>query len=279
MGDDAAWADAGRGSDPPVVPGIDLSRPSIARTYDYLIGGKNNYSVDREVGDHLKRNMPGAVVMARNNRRVLIRAVRALARDAGLRQFLDLGSGLPAADNVHEVAQRYAPGARVVYVDNDPVVLAHGRALLEDNPHTVVVRADLREPAAIRDDPVVRGLIDFGRPVAVVMCGILHHLEDDEDPAGVVRFWRDAVPAGSHFFISHFRTEHTPEAREVEAVLRRAFGRGRWRTDAEIAALFDGLELLPPGIVPTPQWRPDPGAPTDVTLWERQLVAGLAVKR
>ncbi|GAA2484386.1 SAM-dependent methyltransferase [Streptomyces thermolineatus] len=260
------------------VPDVDPKVPSIARTYDYMIGGKDNYESDRAVGDHIKQNMPGAQAIAVENRKVLVRAVRHIAETTGIRQFLDMGSGLPTADNVHQVAQRHAPDTRVVYVDNDPAVLAHGRALLGTNDRTTVIQADAREPQAILDHPETRRLIDFDRPVAVIMCAILHHLNDDEDPAGIVRFWRDRVPSGSHFFITHFRTEHNPETAEIEGVLQQSFGRGRWRDDAEITAFFDGLEILEPGLVPTALWRPDVEADRELTTWERLIVGGLARK-
>ncbi|GAA1921015.1 SAM-dependent methyltransferase [Streptomyces sodiiphilus] len=260
------------------IPGMDLTRPSIARAYDYMLGGKDNYAVDREVGDQIKQNLPGAQAIAVENRKALVRAVREMTAGRGMRQFLDIGSGLPTADNVHQVAQRHAPGTRVVYVDNDPVVLAHGRALLEENDRTTVVQADLREPQRIRDDAAVRKLIDFDRPVGVVLCAILHHLNDDEDPAAVVRYWIDQVPSGSFFYISHFRTEHNPETAEIEGILQQSFGRGRWRDDDEIRALFEGLEIVEPGLVPTTEWMPDHDGHRELTVWERMIVAALAVK-
>ncbi|MEU3853807.1 SAM-dependent methyltransferase [Streptomyces sp. NPDC029554] len=264
---------------------IDPTRPSIARVYDYLLGGKDNYAVDREIGDVFKRDLPGSVAIAFANRAALTRAVAQIAKTTGIRQFIDLGSGLPTADNVHQVAQRHAPESRVVYVDIDDQVLVHGRALLEENDRTRVVAVDVRDPEAIRSHPATVEIIDFARPVAVIFSAILHHVNDDEDPAGIVRYWRDQVPSGSHFFISHFRSGDNPETREAEKVLQQTFGRGRWRTDAEIASLLDGLEILDPGIVPAPLWRPDEsdhrwnsGEQRELTVWEHLIAAGLARK-
>ncbi|MFF3767694.1 SAM-dependent methyltransferase [Streptomyces sp. NPDC001922] len=268
------------------IHAVDQSTPSIARVYDYLLGGKDNYAVDRAIGDRFKDDMPGSVAIAHSNRAALVRAVRDIALNTGIRQFLDLGSGLPTADNVHQVAQRNAPGSRVVYVDNDPIVLAHGRALLEENEDTCVIRADLRDPRRIREHPGTTRLIDFDRPVAVVLSAILHHVNDEEDPVGLVEYWRDQVPSGSHFFVSHFRSGNNPETAEAEAVLQKTFGRGRWRTDEEIAGLLPGLEVLEPGIVPTAAWRPDEAVgvprigPPDagLSVWERLIVAAMARK-
>ncbi|KUN33550.1 SAM-dependent methyltransferase [Streptomyces olivochromogenes] len=264
---------------------IDPAKPSIARVYDYLLGGKDNYAVDREIGDVFKRDLPGSVAIAFANRAALTRAVREIAKTTGIRQFIDLGSGLPTADNVHQVAQRHAPESRVVYVDIDPQVLVHGRALLENNDRTRVVAVDVRNPEGIHTHPDTLEIIDFTRPVAVILSAILHHVNDDEDPAGIVRYWRDHVPSGSCFFISHFRSGNNPETAEAEKVLQQTFGRGRWRTDAEIASLLDGLEILDPGIVPASLWRPDESdnpwnsdEGRELTVWEHLIAAGLARK-
>ncbi|MCQ4040697.1 SAM-dependent methyltransferase [Streptantibioticus rubrisoli] len=269
------------------VTEVDQSKPSIARVYDYLLGGKDNYAVDREIGDRFINDLPGSVAIAHSNRQVLVRAVRDITLHLGVRQFIDMGSGLPTADNVHQVVGRHAQDARVVYVDNDPIVLAHGRALLEESPSTRVIRADVRDPRSIREHPDTAALIDFDRPVAVVLSAILHHINDDEDPRAVVRYWQEQVPSGSCFFISHFRTGHNPQTSEAEQVLQATFGRGRWRSDKEIHELFCGMEILPPGIVPAAHWRPDPpdgvtlvgDANRELTVWEQLIVAGLAVKR
>ncbi|MGW2766217.1 SAM-dependent methyltransferase [Streptomyces sp. NPDC001275] len=264
---------------------IDSTKPSIARVYDYLLGGKDNYAVDREIGDVFKRDLPGSVAIAFANRAALTRAVREIVTTTDVRQFIDLGSGLPTADNVHQVAQRHAPESRVVYVDTDPQVLVHGRALLEENDRTRVVPVDVRNPKDVRTHPHTLELIDFDLPVAVVFSAILHHVNDEEDPAGIVRYWHDQVPSGSYFFVSHFRSGNNLETAEAEGVLQQTFGRGRWRTDEEIESLLDGLEILDPGIVPAPLWRPDAtGGPwnssgqRELTVWERLIAAGLARK-
>jgi SAM-dependent methyltransferase len=261
-----------------VIPGIDATKPSIARTYDYLLGGKDNYAVDRALADRFINDLPGSQAIAFDNRGALIRAVREIVEKTPVRQFVDLGSGLPTADNVHQVAQRYAAGAKVVYVDNDPVVLAHGRALLAENENTAVFQADLRDPEAIYASRETRDLIDFDEPVAVIFSAVLHHLNDDEDPASIVRFWYDRIPSGSYVFISHFRSENDPRSAQMQQLLQGSLGRGRWRTDDEIRALFGaGLTILPPGLVPAAQWRAT--EPTeDLTDWQRLIAAALAVK-
>ncbi|MFF9625022.1 SAM-dependent methyltransferase [Streptomyces griseosporeus] len=264
---------------------IDSTKPSIARVYDYLLGGKDNYAVDREIGDVFKRDLPGSVAIAFANRAALTRAIAQIATTTEVRQFIDLGSGLPTADNVHQVAQRHDPESRVVYVDTDPQVLVHGRALLEENDRTRFIMADIRDPKAVRSHVDTAALIDFGKPVAVIFSAILHHVNDDEDPAGIVRYWREQVPSGSYFFVSHFRSGNNAETQEAERVLQQTFGRGRWRTDAEIAALLEGFDILDPGIVPAPLWRPDPvdsrwgsSAERELTVWEHLIAAVLARK-
>ncbi|MEV0621591.1 SAM-dependent methyltransferase [Nonomuraea sp. NPDC050404] len=244
--------------------GIDTTKPSVARVYDYMLGGKDNYEIDRHVAQAALKIAPDAPEAAQSNRAFLRRTVRYLAAEAGIRQFLDIGSGLPTQGNVHEVAQSVTPGTHVVYVDHDPIVLAHGRALLAVDETTVIVDADAREPEQILDDPRTRSLIDFDEPVGLLLFGILHHLSDEEDPAGILaRFVRRLAP-GSHVVISHFHNpgaEH-PEVSEQAATAEKLFnehlGTGRWRTRQELLAYFDGLELLEPGLVPLPEWRPDP---------------------
>jgi SAM-dependent methyltransferase len=259
-------------------PGFDVSKPSIARTYDYLLGGKDNFAVDRAFGDKFIKDLPGSRQIAFDNRGALIRAIRELVTSTPVRQFIDLGSGLPTADNVHQVAQRYAPEAKVVYVDNDPIVLAHGRALLAENDNTTVIQADLREPKAIYEHDDTKALIDFSKPVAVVFSATLHHVNDDEDPASLVRFWYDHIPSGSYVFISHFRSENDPRSEELQTLLQGSLGRGRWRTDEQILALYgDGFTVVEPGLVSAVEWR-NPEAPEDLTAWQRLIAAVLAVK-
>jgi hypothetical protein len=258
-------------------PSFNPEVPSIARTYDYLLGGKDNYPADREIGDIFIRKFPAAAQIALDNRACLVRAVTHMAGQLGISQFIDLGSGLPTADNVHQVAQRADPGARVAYVDNDPIVLAHGRAMLAEDEFTVVVKADIRQPEQILSDPGIRGLIDFSRPVAVIASAVLHHLLDEEDPLGVIRAVRDAVPAGSCLFVSHFRTLNDPDSAALEAVMLEAFGRGVWRTSEQIGEFFGDMRLTGPGIVPCAQWRPD-ADPGELTPYRRLIAAGLGLK-
>jgi S-adenosyl methyltransferase len=258
-------------------PSFDPRVPSIARTYDYLLGGKDNYPVDREIGEIFVRKFPGAVQIALDNRACLVRAVTFIAGELGISQFIDLGSGLPTADNVHQVAQRADPGARVIYVDNDPIVLAHGRAMLAEDERTVVVRADIRQPGQILSDPAVSGLIDFGRPVAVIASAVLHHVLDEEDPLGAIHALCDATPAGSCLFVSHFRTLGDPDSAALEAVMLEAFGRGVWRTDEQIGQFFGDMRLTTPGIVPCARWRQD-ADPGDLTPYQNLIVAGLGRK-
>ncbi|WP_433564722.1 SAM-dependent methyltransferase [Nocardia sp. CA-151230] len=267
-------------------PQVDQSKPSIARVYDYLLGGKDNYAPDREIGDFFIKDLPGSVDIAYANRNCLVRAIGEISR-AGIKQFVDIGSGLPTADNVHQVAQRHQPEPHVVYVDNDPIVLAHGRAILETDEFTTVIQADLRDSEAIRHHPEVERLIDFSQPVAVIFSAILHHLNNDEKPEQVVRYWADQIPSGSMLYISHFRSGFNEETRVAEQKLQTTFGRGRWRTDEEILGLFGDLEILEPGLVPCSLWRPEPTAEGvarigsdhhDLSIWEQLISAALSRK-
>jgi hypothetical protein len=267
--------------------GVDPSQPSIARVYDYLLGGRDNYKVDRAIGDYFVRDLPGSVAIAYANRQALIRAVTAISR-GGIRQFIDMGSGLPTADNVHQVAQRHAPGSRVVYVDHDPVVLAHGRALLATDSDTTVITADLRDPEKIFRHPELQHLIDFDRPVGMIFSATLHHLNNDENPAAVVRWWADRMSSGSAVYISHFLSGFNEQTYAAEQKLQATFGRGRWRSEEEILALFGDLEVEEPGLVNCSLWRPAP-PPGDVakigldqrelTVWEQLISCALARKR
>jgi SAM-dependent methyltransferase len=260
-----------------VAQTFDPEVPSIARTYDYLLGGKDNFPVDRAVASIYIEKYPGAVQIALDNRACLVRAVGYMTRDLGLDQFLDLGSGLPTANNVHQVAQRINPQARVAYVDNDPQVLAHGRALLAENARTVVIAADLREPDLILSDPEILDLIDLSRPVGIIASAVLHHILDAEDPLALIRKFRDAVPAGSYLFVSHFRAADSPELREIQETLLDAFGRGQWRTIEEITEYFGDMTLIEPGVVPSALWRPEE-EPGDLTPWQQLIAAGLGGK-
>ncbi|WP_326794773.1 SAM-dependent methyltransferase [Streptomyces sp. NBC_01808] len=270
--------DEGKGRAAKPGPGdIDTTKPSIARAYDVVLGGKDNYKVDRAVADQLRQTMPHIDDLAWLNREALGRTVRYLTAEAGIDQLIDLGAGLPTMENTHQVAQRHLPGARVVYVDNDPIVLAHGRALLQENDDTFVITADLRRPQEILEHPDVRRLIDFSRPVAILLVGILHHLHDDEDPQGIVDAYMDAVPSGSHLVITAF-CDVGEEARALQDTFLSFLGTGRFRTAAEIESYFTGLELLEPGVVSLPHWRPDKPVRTDLKLYERLMAGGVGRK-
>jgi hypothetical protein len=248
--------------EPPVPRGVDMTVPSIARVYDYLIGGKDNFAVDRQVAEMALKIAPDAPVTGRANRDFLQRVVRHLGRDAGIRQFLDLGSGLPTQGNVHEVAQQVVPDAHTVYVDNDPIVLSHSLALLRKDRSTAIVQADVREPETILTNAEVGRLIDFDRPVGLLMVAILHHINDDEDPRAIAARFVKALPAGSYVAISHFlnpgaaNPKMAEQSLASEKLFNEHLGTGRWRTREEVLTFFGGHELIEPGLVPLPQWHP-----------------------
>jgi len=228
--------------------------------YDYFLGGKDNFAIDRETAEIALQSMPWARVGARENRMFLARAVRYLAGEAGIRQFLDIGTGLPTASNVHEVAQKIAPESRVVYADNDPIVLAHAQALLTSSPagRTAYIHADLREPEKIVADPVVRDTLDFSRPIALILASILHFIPDGEDPGAIVATLLSALSPGSYLVASHITPEHDPEG---VGGLQRTYRQGgvmaQARTAEDFGRLaFTGLELVDPGLVLVSEWRP-----------------------
>ncbi|GGO00862.1 hypothetical protein GCM10010116_01410 [Microbispora rosea subsp. aerata] len=243
--------------------GIDPTVPNIARMYDYYLGGKDNFPADREAAEKMLaigRQMGNdGREIARENRGFLGRAVRHLA-ESGVTQFIDIGAGLPTQENVHQVAQRHAPGARVVYVDNDPVVLVHARALLADNPDTIVLDGDLHDPVAVFDHPQVRAHIDFSRPFAVLLVSVLHFVIEDEEAERIVAQVRERlVPGGalvlSHIFRGDVKEEIVEASKKVYSATRSGGLTGR--TLEQIASFFDGLEIVEPGIVPVQAWRPD----------------------
>jgi S-adenosyl methyltransferase len=258
-------------------PEIDITVPSVARGYDYALGGKNNFEVDRVVTDELTRFFPGSVPLALDNRAFLRRGVRYLVAEAGVRQIIDIGSGLPTAGNVHEIAHEIDPDVRVVYVDHDPIVLAHGRALLADNNTTTVIQADAAHPQSIFDAAETQQLIDFDEPYAVLLAGLLHHLTDEQDPAGVARYIKDRMPSGSHLLASNFLDDDDPRAREMDAKLASIFGTGRFRTWDEHRAYFEGLEMIEPGLVYANEWRPDEDTNVD-SEWTTFLSGGIGRK-
>ncbi len=246
-------------------PEIDTSRPHSARMYDYFIGGKNHFAADRKTAREVLRHSPYVPTAARENRAFLGRVVRYLAAEAGVTQFLDIGTGLPTTNNVHEVAQAIDPSARVVYVDNDPLVLAHARALLTSAPagRTAYIQADFREPAAILSDPATRDVLDFGKPVALMLVAVLHFTPDEYRPAEVIATLLDALPSGSYLAASHLTTEHDEETTSAgQQVMRGAGITMQKRDSGEFAKLaFSGLGLVPPGVVLVSQWRPDSAGP------------------
>jgi hypothetical protein len=239
--------------------GFSKSRPHVARVYDYLLGGKDNFAADRAVGDQIIASLPAVQIGVRAQRAVLGRVVRYLVAEAGVSQLIDIGSGLPTVDNVHEIAHRTAPATRVAYVDNDPVVLTHARALLADNDSTIVVDGDLRRPAEILAQPQLVAHLDWDRPIGLLLCGILHHLLDAERPEDLVATLCEALPSGSYVFIHHLIDSGDPAIADVQTTFQQALGRGQFRTLAQVRAMFAGLPLVDPGLVLVPDWRPDPG--------------------
>jgi hypothetical protein len=253
-------------------PEIDVDRPSVARVYDFLLGGTHNFAVDREYASQMLAAMPQAPLMARANRAFLGRAVRHLG-GAGVRQFLDVGAGIPAAGAVHEIA---GPGARVVYVDVDPVAVLHGRAILAGNPNADVVGADARDLDGILDSPQVKHLLDLSEPLGVLMLGLLYFIADADDPYGLVGRLRDRTAPGSHLVVSHFVEEQPEVGERIAEQTHRLPQVAVLRTHAEVVRFFDGWRLLDPGVVRLDRWRPDPDdVASDVPL---NFVAGVAVK-
>ena len=244
---------------------LDSARPHSARMYDYFLGGKNHFAADRQAAAEVLRNSPSVRVAARENRSFLGRAVRYLAAEAGISQFLDIGTRLPTTNNVHNVAQAVAPPSRVVYTDYDPLVLAHARALLTSAPEgrTAYIQADLRDPAAILSDPATREVLDFGQPIALVLVAILHFIADEDQPGRHIATLLDALPSGSYLVASHLTTEHDPAATAAGQQVMRQAGITMQKRDSDVFAelAFRGLELVPPGVVLVSEWRPDDPGP------------------
>jgi len=236
--------------------GFDPNTPNVARLYDYYLGGKDHFPADREAAERILLVAPELRAAARANRAFLGRAVRHLA-EAGIRQFLDIGTGLPTQGAVHEVANSVAPGSKVVYVDRDPVVMVHARALLAADGDTVAVEGDLRRPAEIFKDPAVTEAIDFSQPVAILLVAIMHFIDETDDPGQIMRTLREAMAPGSYLVLSHGTNEARPDAvRRGTEVYRNATAPLVLRDRARIRALFEGLELMDPGLVWLPEWRP-----------------------
>ena len=270
-----------------VPVGVDPNRPSIARVYDGFLGGKDNYAVDRAVMEKISTAVPEAVDIARGNRSFLNRACRFLANQTDLNQYLDCGSGLPTAENTHQIVQRANRDAVVIYDDNDPVVLAHGRVLLEGDQFTYIIDADIFKPATVLDHEVVRRHIDFSEPVALLHVGTLHHLEGDGG-SEIMQEYIDALPSGSYVVFSHFYDPEIPELTEVAKKIEKVLvdgpmGAGRFRTKAQIEAMLPGLEIVKPnalaepGLVSCYEWWPD-GPILKPVSRAAQCIAGMVAR-
>ena len=259
---------------------IDTSRPHPARMYDAYLGGKDNYPVDREAVRQILDRWPEVRLIAKANRAFLGRAVRFMAGEAGIRQFIDIGTGIPSAGNVHEVAGQVAPGTRVAYVDNDPIVHVHANALLTGSGTTAVVMGDLRDPQAILADPRLGAQIDFGQPVGLLLVAILHFITASEGPAEIVAVLRDALPDGSYLALSHATADFHPPGTgdEAGAAYQNAAAPLLLRARSEIATYFDGFDMLEPGLVQAPLWRPDGRAPRAEDLARIGIYAGVGRK-
>jgi len=255
---------------------LDTGVPHIARVYDYCLGGKDNFAADREAAKEFIKAMPDIVHGVREARAFLARAVGFLAGDAGIRQFLDIGTGLPTADNTHEVAQRVAPESRIVYVDSDPLVLTHARALLTPAPEgrTAYIDADLRDIDAILG--ASGGVLDFSCPVAIMLIGVLHCIPDEDDPYGIVARLMAAVPPGSHLVLGHPASDvqAAATAKATSGLNTRLTEPVTFRPREQVAKFLDGLRVLEPGLVQYPRWRPEPGSSS-----ERPVSAWCAVAR
>ncbi|MBE1535902.1 SAM-dependent methyltransferase [Actinomadura algeriensis] len=262
--------------------GVDLTTPNTARIYDYLLGGKDHYAADREVAERLLAVIPEARTAARENHAFIGRAVRFLAAE-GVRQFIDIGTKLPARGNVHEVAAEVAPDAVVVFADGDPVVLAHARALLAGRAgagRTAVARCDPRRPADVFDDPAVRALIDPDRPVACILDRVLHFIDDDAEAAEIVGGVHDALPPGGHLVFTHITQDPEPESGgDVGQVFKSTDGHFWGRSRARILDIVGCFDLVEPGLAYTPQWRPDPGAPAHAAPERTFTLAGVGRRR
>ncbi|MGM1065216.1 SAM-dependent methyltransferase [Saccharothrix sp. Mg75] len=247
-----------------IPPGVDISVPSMARTYDYMLGGGHNFAVDRAVGERIEEAMPGLRTAARVNRAFLGRVVRFML-GRGVRQFLDIGSGIPTVGNVHEVAQAQVPDARVVYVDRDPVAVAHSELMLVGNDLAGVVRADMRDPDAVLGDPETRRLLDLDQPVGLLMLLMLHWVPDEDDPAALVGRYRDALAPGSFLALTHVTADHQgDDLAAATDVIRRSKSPDQvtLRPHRAVTELFAGFDFVEPGLVGCGEWRPE--GPADI---------------
>jgi hypothetical protein len=247
-----------------VTDEIDLSRPSASRVYDFYLGGFHNFSSDREMAERAIKDWPDLPLIMRSNRAFLRRAVSYLI-EQGVRQFLDIGSGIPTVGNVHEVAQDLAPQARIVYVDLDPVAVAHSKAILAGNPNATVLSGDLRKPDGVLADLAQNGLLDLSQPIGLLMVAVLHFVGDQDQPAEAIASFRDALPSGSYLVISHATHElHPPELTDFHRDLyRKTATPMTMRTRVQVQSLFDGFEPVEPGVVLSEHWHPDSGPDTE----------------
>lgn len=263
-----------------VPPSINTSVPSVSRMYDYFLGGSHNFQVDRDIADEALRHHPGIRVIARENRAVMRRTIR-FALTQGITRFLDIGSGIPTFGNVHEVAQAERPGARVVYIDNDLIAVAHARAVLDGNPDASIARADLRDPDSILGSPEVERLLDLDRPVALMLVAIVHFFTDRDQPGELIARLRDALAPGSLMVITHatLRGPETAGMLTASDLYAKTGSRLIYREAHEVKALFDGWELVPPGVVPLPSWHPEEPAEDDDDEYARHGLAAVGIKR
>ncbi|WP_320779310.1 SAM-dependent methyltransferase [Streptomyces sp. CRN 30] len=246
--------------------GIDTSRPHPARMYDYFLGGKDNYEVDQAAAEEFMKVAPEVREGVRANRRFMRRAVEHVVREGGVRQILDIGTGLPTEPNVHQIARAIAPDTRVAYIDNDPIVSTHSMALL-DAADTSVVLADLRDPRAVLDHPEVRAVIDLDRPVALLLVAVVHFLSDADDPDGILATLRDALPAGSYLVLSHATGDvHDDHREDAAAVYRKATASMNLRPHARVSEFFGDFRLVEPGLVRVTDWRPEQPPRPDAPL-------------
>jgi hypothetical protein len=252
--------------------------PSAARIYDYLLGGKDNYPADREVARSLIAKLPNVRIAVQWNRAYLQRVIRYLVGEAKICQLIDIGAGLPTAGNTHELAHEVNPESRVVYVDHDPVVLAHCRDMLQGLPNVAIIEHEFSQPDKILADADLPGLIDFSQPVGIMLLSILHFIPDSDDPAGVIARLLASFPSGSHVAISHGTPDAVPAVNDVERDFDKATEQARVRTRAEVLRLVDGLDIVPPGLVWLPEWRPDPGTPMPENAAESYYCAVVARK-
>ncbi|MFJ4626014.1 SAM-dependent methyltransferase [Streptomyces sp. NPDC088847] len=245
-------------SEDPLADRLQLDRPHSARVWNFLLGGKDNYAADREAGEMIVQMFPDIALLARLQRRFLVRAVRYLTEEAGIRQFLDIGTGLPTVDNTHEVAQRIAPESRIVYVDNDPLVLVHAQALLTSTPEgaCAYLEADVRDPEHILE--VAAKTLDFSQPIALTMLGILGQIPDSDEPEAVVSRFLEALPPGSYLALSDGTDTNAALNQAISVYNANSASSYHLRGPERIEAFFTGLEVIEPGIVPTSQWHPEP---------------------